>query len=83
MTELMDEKALEKRRQRLVDAAKEVFGTDAGTILLDRLKRLYGIYTPVFSADPYEHAYAEGQRSVVLFLQQLVDYRPPTDVKEP
>jgi len=65
-----------EQRQQLIDAAKEVLGGEAGEIVLEQLKRNYGFYSPNFAVDPYETAYREGQRSVVLYLMKIISDEP-------
>jgi hypothetical protein len=58
--------------------AKQLLHTNEGDRLLEDLKRRYGFYQPTFRGDPYETAYAEGQRSVLLFILSLIsDDKPP------
>jgi DNA-binding PadR family transcriptional regulator len=65
-------------REQLKQDAKYVLLTNEGENLLEDLKRRYGFYKPTFRVDPYETAYAEGQRSVLLFiLSLLADEKPP------
>ena len=61
-----------EQRERLVDAAKEIFNGEAGEILLEQMKKNYGFYSPNFSTEPHETSYREGQRSVVLYIMQLI-----------
>ena len=60
----------------LRDDAKLLLNTDEGQNVLEDLKARYGFYAPTFSTDPYESAYREGQRSVVLFLMSLMRDEP-------
>ena len=77
----MDEQSLIEERQRLVDAAKEIFNSAAGEIVLEQLKRNYGFYQPTFNVDPHESAFNEGQRSVVLYLLQLINEEKVQQIK--
>lgn len=58
------------------DALREyyrlTFDTDDGMVVIDDLEARYHIHTPTFSPDPYESAYREGQRSVVLFIKNML-----------
>ena len=57
---------------------KVLFSSNDGKIVLDELAKRFHMATPVFSADPYETAFRDGQRSVVLFLnQQMQDRKAP------
>tara|TARA_R100000995_G_scaffold30176_3_gene13435 strand:- start:17212 stop:17454 length:243 start_codon:yes stop_codon:yes gene_type:complete len=69
---MADQEEFLEQRQRLVDAAKEIFNGEAGEILLEQMKKNYGFYSPNFSTEPHETSYREGQRSVVLYLMQLI-----------
>jgi hypothetical protein len=51
---------------------KQVFNTNDGKIVLDDLIRRFHVASPVFSADPYETAFRDGQRCAVLFLNQQI-----------
>ena len=53
----------------LRSAYREIFNTEAGQVILDDLARRFNIHATSFSKDPYETAFREGQRDVVLFLQ--------------
>ena len=68
----MNEDELIEERQRLIDAAKEIFNMPAGEIVLNQLKHKSGFHISNFSADALEMAYREGQRSVVLYILQLL-----------
>jgi phage baseplate assembly protein W len=64
--------------EELRQDAKQILDTNEGERLLEDLKRRYGFYQPTFRGDPYETAYAEGQRSVLLFILSLIsDDQPP------
>jgi len=65
-----------KQIKALRDDAKLLLNTTEGQQVLEDLKSRYGFYVPTFSADPYESAYREGQRSVVLFLMSLLRDEP-------
>tara|TARA_R110000787_G_scaffold104653_3_gene211937 strand:+ start:6368 stop:6622 length:255 start_codon:yes stop_codon:yes gene_type:complete len=64
--------ALMHERQRLVDATKEIFETPAGEIVLDQLKAKSGFNVSNFTNDALEMAFREGQRSVVLYILNLM-----------
>ena len=64
--------------EELRQDAKQILHTNEGDRLLEDLKRRYGFYQPTFRGDPYETTYAEGQRSVLLFILSLIsDDKPP------
>lgn len=54
------------------DAYKEVFNSDQGKVVLQDLQRRYHIHGTVFSTEPTDTAYREGQRTVVLFIQSML-----------
>ena len=78
---LMNEDELIESQQRLTDAAKEIFNMPAGEIVLDQLKQKSGFNLSNFSSDALEMAYREGQRSVVLYILDLLTDKkvPPTE----
>lgn len=51
---------------------KLLLESDDGKKILKDLKRRYFIQGTTFSNDPYETAYCEGQRTVVLFLLSML-----------
>lgn len=57
---------------------KKVLNSNDGKIILEDLCRRFHVAAPVFSADPYETAFRDGQRCVVLFLnQQIAEAKAP------
>ena len=77
----MDEGEFLAQRERLIDAAKEIFNGEAGEILLEQMKKNYGFYSPNFSSDPHETSYREGQRSVVLYIMKLISEEPKQQIE--
>ena len=77
----MNEDELIESQQRLTDAAKEIFNMPAGEIVLDQLKQQAGFNLSNLSSDALEMAYREGQRSVVLYILDLLTDKkvPPTE----
>ena len=53
-------------------AYKTLFNTDDGVIVLDDMRTRFHLERQTFSSDAMEMAYLEGQRSVVLILQNLI-----------
>ena len=53
-------------------AYKTLFNTDDGVIVLDDMRTRFHVERPTFSSDAMEMAYLEGQRSVVLIIQNLM-----------
>ena len=68
--------------EELREDAKHIFSTNEGERLLEDMKHRYGFYTPTFRGDHCESAYAEGQRSVVLFILALLSDRKPIEGEE-
>ena len=68
--------------EELREDAKHIFNTNEGERLLEDMKHRYGFYTPTFRGDHCESAYAEGQRSVVLFILSLLSDRKPIEGEE-
>lgn len=55
--------------------------TAEGLTILEDLQKRFHINTPTFSEDPYETAYREGQRTVVLFIENMMrEQIEPTEV---
>ena len=62
--------------QDIWGAYKTLFATDDGDVVLRDLEARFHIDTPVFSNDPYETAFRDGQRSVVLLISSMLRDRP-------
>lgn len=56
----------------LRNAYKLLFNTDDGKVVLEDLQRRFHIHGSTFSSEPTDTAYREGQRTVVLFIQQML-----------
>lgn len=54
-------------------AYKNVFSSVQGKEVLDDLIKSCYLLSPTFSKDPYETAFKEGQRNVVLKILQLLE----------
>ena len=54
---------------------KVLFSSNDGKIVMDDLAKRFYLASPVFSNDPYETAFRDGQRTVVLFMNQLMQDR--------
>ncbi|RLE44514.1 hypothetical protein DRJ16_02135 [Candidatus Woesearchaeota archaeon] len=63
----------EERLEQLVRDYKTVFGSEAGKRVLEDLKRICNVLFTSFRSDPYETAFCEGQRSVFLHIQTMVE----------
>ena len=69
----MDAKQLEKYLQELQTNYKTVFNSDEGKrVLADLEKRCHFLTTTNIKGDSHESAYMEGQRSVLLFIKQML-----------
>ena len=70
----MDEiKRLEKQLYKLKEAYKQIFNSDEGKeVLSDLEKRCHYHSTTNVKGDSHESAYMEGQRSVLLFIKQML-----------
>lgn len=66
--------------QDQIDALREaygyVFGEQDGDTVLEDLMTRFHCHSTTFSADPYETAFREGQRSVVLFIANMMETFP-------
>ncbi len=69
-------------REVLRDDARLVFNTAEGRNVLDDLKARYCINTTTFSVDPTETAYREGQRTVILYIMNLIEETTPQELQE-
>jgi len=54
------------------DAYQLVFNSEDGQKVLEDLKKRFHIHGTVFSTEPTDTAYREGQRTVVLFIQSML-----------
>ena len=69
----MDTKQLEKYLQELQTDYKTIFNSDEGKrVLADLEKRCHFLSTTNIKGDSHESAYMEGQRSVLLFIKQML-----------
>ena len=65
----------------LRDAFKTAFATKDGQIVMEDLELRFHMKTPTFVPDSNEAAYKEGQRSVVLFIHNmLAEHKEREDV---
>ena len=66
----------EKKIADIIVQYQKTFDTDEGkAVLLDLIKSC-GILTTTYSNDPYETAYREGERSVVLRILKTINTDP-------
>ena len=69
----MDTKQLEKYLQQLQTDYKVIFNSDEGVrVMADLEKRCHFMTTTNIKGDSHESAYMEGQRSVLLFIKQML-----------
>jgi len=61
-------------------AYKFILESNDGGVIMEDLELRFHIRSPVFSNDPHETAYRDGQRSVVLFMQNML--KPKTIEEE-
>lgn len=59
----------------IVRTYKAVFTSDDGKFILEDLGLRFCEHSSTFSTDPYETAYREGQRTVVLFIKSMLQDR--------
>ena len=69
----MEAKQLEKYLQQLQTDYKVIFNSDEGVrVMADLEKRCHFMTTTNIKGDCHESAYMEGQRSVLLFIKQML-----------
>ena len=69
----MDQKELEKKIKQLQIDYKSIFNSDEGVrVMADHEKRCHFLSTTNIKGDSHESAYMEGQRSVLLFIKQML-----------
>ena len=73
MQNSMEAKQLEKYLQQLQTDYKVIFNSDEGVrVMADLEKRCHFMTTTNIKGDSHESAYMEGQRSVLLFIKQML-----------
>ena len=69
----MEAKELERYLKQLQNDFKTVFNSDEGKrVLADLEKRCHFLTTTNIKGDSHESAFMEGQRSVLLFIKQML-----------
>jgi len=69
----METKQLEKYLQQLQTDYKVIFNSNEGVrVMADLEKRCHFMTTTNIKGDSHESAYMEGQRSVLLFIKQML-----------
>ena len=67
---------MDKKLEQLIKDYKIVFGSDEGQRVLDDLrKRCHFHSTTHVKGDSHESAYYEGQRSLVVFIESLINHK--------
>jgi hypothetical protein len=61
-----------KELKALIESYKQVFNTTDGKKVLEDLEKRFFMESSTFSTDPYETAYREGCRSVILTIKKLI-----------
>ena len=73
----MDQNKLNKQFEQLKKDHKIIFGGDEGQRILNDLKmRFHESTTTHQKGDPYESAFYEGQRSVLNFINAMINSKP-------
>jgi len=73
MQNSMETKQLEKYLQQLQTDYKVIFNSNEGVrVMADLEKRCHFMTTTNIKGDSHESAYMEGQRSVLLFIKQML-----------
>lgn len=63
---------MDDKLKQTKEAYQLLFDADDGIIVLDDLENRFHINTTTFSSDPHDTAFREGQRSVVLFIKNML-----------
>lgn len=72
-----------KQLEELKEAYAFLFGETDGDTVLQDLEMRFHMHAPSFSPDPYETAFREGQRSVVLFIHSMMEqFNVPQEVND-
>jgi|TARA_R110000822_G_scaffold33791_4_gene96096 hypothetical protein len=70
---MQDEKAVQAYIKKLREDYQQTFTTDEGKeVLSDLEKRCHFYSTTNIKGDSHESAYMEGQRSILLFIKQML-----------
>tara|TARA_R100001591_G_scaffold26666_1_gene36870 strand:- start:33 stop:248 length:216 start_codon:yes stop_codon:yes gene_type:complete len=65
-----------KKLKELIQNYKTAFKSDAGKLVLEDLKKRSHFYnTTHVKGDSHESAYFEGQRSLVVFMESLINHK--------
>tara|TARA_B100001057_G_scaffold450176_1_gene491996 strand:+ start:989 stop:1204 length:216 start_codon:yes stop_codon:yes gene_type:complete len=55
---------------------QRIFKSEDGEKLLEDLEKRCNVESTSFSKDPYETAFREGQRSVILYIKNILKQKP-------
>lgn len=66
----------QKAHLMMISKYSAVFGTDDGKAVLHDMMKSCGMLDSIFSNDPQEHAYNEGQRNMVLRILRTINTDP-------
>lgn len=67
---------MENPVEELIAAYRQVFNTPEGTVVLHDLKKRFHLSVTTFErGDPHYSAFLEGQRSVVLMIDNMMEQR--------
>ena len=67
---------LDKKLAELIKDYQFIFNTDEGKRVLDDLKKRFHFYsTTHVKGDSHESAFYEGQRSLVVFMESLINHK--------
>ena len=70
-------KIAELRNEVLSGHYRSVFTSEGGQVVLEHLKLCHNFYrTSQVKGDPYESAFQEGQRFVVLIILKMLEEKP-------
>lgn len=63
---------MDDKLKKIKEAYQFLFDADDGIVVLDDLENRFHCNTSTFSPDSHETAFREGQRSVVLFIKNML-----------
>lgn len=73
---VLDNLFKKNERAERIRAYKRVFESEDGKVVLQDLMKSCHIFTSTMDANPTEHAYKEGERSVVLRIMRTLNIDP-------
>jgi|TARA_Y100000114_G_scaffold69907_1_gene64022 hypothetical protein len=76
-------KITELRNEELSGYYRRIFASEDGQVFLEHLKLCHNFYkTSQVTGDPYESAFQEGQRFVVLNILKMLEDKPKDQFKK-